>query len=181
MSVRVMTAVMDYSAATGSTYTVALILADHADGDGWCWPSLDRIARRSRVSRTTAIRAIAELETLGELVREIGGSGPRDTNRYRVMPGHVENVGKKGVRLTPLDDDPRVSNETAKGVIYDEKGCQIDTRTIKNRKEPRHAKQNARSPMDEPASDPEEFAAGMADLKRRIRPMRALPDPEASP
>jgi DNA-binding transcriptional MocR family regulator len=44
---------------------VLLALADHANGDGECWPSMKRIADRSDISARHVSRAINELVDLG--------------------------------------------------------------------------------------------------------------------
>lgn len=43
---------------------VLLALADHADGNGLCWPSISRLEQRTSLSRSSVIRALAELEQL---------------------------------------------------------------------------------------------------------------------
>jgi DNA-binding transcriptional MocR family regulator len=41
---------------------VLLALADHADSNGLCWPSISRIEQRTGLSRSSVIRALADLE-----------------------------------------------------------------------------------------------------------------------
>ena len=74
MSVAVMSWVFRESVSTGCARLVALALADRANDEGAdCWPSIQTIAEKSRVSPRTAQRAIQELVDLGEL--EVGRNG----------------------------------------------------------------------------------------------------------
>ncbi|WP_298305492.1 helix-turn-helix domain-containing protein [Reyranella sp.] len=45
-------------------------LADHADPQGRCWPSIDRLARYAGCDAKTARKALRDLETLGALKRQ---------------------------------------------------------------------------------------------------------------
>ena len=91
MSVRHIGLVLDHLSAPAPVKLVALILADHADSDGVCWPSYRRIAERSCLSERTVRRHIHELIGQG-VVRKLrtgGGvadSGDREwvTNLYRI-------------------------------------------------------------------------------------------------
>lgn len=76
MSVKALDAVFDHSRATGSTFTVALALADWCDQAFRCYPSYNQIATKARCSRATAIAAIQELVTLGEWSVEKHGAAP---------------------------------------------------------------------------------------------------------
>lgn len=88
MSVYVSSWVWEHSNATGNARLVLLAIADCADDSGAnAWPSLQSIARKAKVSRRTAIRAISELVDMGELecTRGAGQRGAGGvTNRYRV-------------------------------------------------------------------------------------------------
>lgn len=89
MSIRVMTAVFDYSQSTGSDRLVLLVIADRAHDDGTgCWRSKDSIARMARVSRTTVTESIKRLEALGELIVD---RRPGTTSLYRVNLEGVRN------------------------------------------------------------------------------------------
>lgn len=49
---------------------ILLALAEHADEEGRCWPSLTRLAELTEVDRRTVTRGLAELEDRGLIVRE---------------------------------------------------------------------------------------------------------------
>jgi DNA-binding transcriptional ArsR family regulator len=70
-----------------STKLVALALADHADEQGVCWPSLARLTARTGTHRATVLRHLRALEDAGVISRERRwkGEGERDSTRY-VLP-----------------------------------------------------------------------------------------------
>jgi hypothetical protein len=49
---------------------ILLALAEHADEEGRCWPSLTRLAALTEVDRRTVTRGLAELEARALLTRE---------------------------------------------------------------------------------------------------------------
>lgn len=84
MSIRVMSLVWEHSKQQGSALLVLLAIADFADDDGYCYPSVERLAHKSRMSVRNVRYILRQLEESGELVIERGG-GRHRTNRYRVM------------------------------------------------------------------------------------------------
>ena len=64
---------------------VMLALADRADDNGLCWPSIDDLAERTKLSPRAVQKAIATLAEIGELQVENGG-GRHRSNRYRIVP-----------------------------------------------------------------------------------------------
>ena len=76
--------------AAGTDLLVLLALADIADDNGECWPSLGYLGRKCRVDIRTVRRRIRSLEELGEVVVLVGGGaastpGGTRSNRYRVI------------------------------------------------------------------------------------------------
>ena len=69
---------------------VLLRLADHAGADGQCWPSLETIAERTGLHRTTVLRALTALEQAGHItrLRSRGGS----STRYLLAIGQVHHA-----------------------------------------------------------------------------------------
>lgn len=91
MSIRMVGAVLDSRELSGRRYhahrLVLIALADRADDIGFCWPSVDDIARRSGVARGHISRIVKELEELGWLeVERFPGGGRGLSNRYYVTP-----------------------------------------------------------------------------------------------
>lgn len=78
MSMKIQTAIWDNNdqELVGSKLNVLLCLADHSNDDGVCWPSIERISQRSRISRRETQYILKELETRGYITihREPGRS-----------------------------------------------------------------------------------------------------------
>lgn len=56
---------------TGATAKlVLLVLADHADRTGYCWPGIDRLITQTELSRRTIIRMLEQLEKQRLLLRK---------------------------------------------------------------------------------------------------------------
>lgn len=103
MSLTASTLVWDRSRATGSALLVLLSLAERSNKDhkGVCWSKIESVARRTRLGRRQAQRAIAELVDLRELyVHYAYGRG--GTNAFVVTCGRsrefvsdalVEHIG----------------------------------------------------------------------------------------
>lgn len=92
MSVKISNKVWELSQTEGAELLVMLALADHCDDYGVCFPGVDRIAQKCRISRRSVQRIIKKLISMGEVCREIGkGSkvsskrGDGFTNRYRIV------------------------------------------------------------------------------------------------
>ncbi len=87
MSVRIMSLVWDYEALGQSETLVLLAIADHADDRGHCWPSIDRIAAKSRLKRRQTQTVIKRLELSGYLQvdRPAAKLGRGHTSRYTVI------------------------------------------------------------------------------------------------
>ena len=83
MSIRLMAQLWDNEDhdLSGSKLLVVLCLADHSNDDGVCWPSINRIAKRTRIDRRSVMRNLQALEDMGYItvVRT-----PGRQNRYTV-------------------------------------------------------------------------------------------------
>lgn len=86
MSVQAMTWVIDYSEteAVGDRL-VMIALANYARADGsGAWPSIERLARDSRLSERAVYYSLSRLEAIGEL-RIQHGAGPHGVNIYDIV------------------------------------------------------------------------------------------------
>lgn len=84
MSVKVSAWVWEHSEARGSDRLVLLAFADYAHDDGGAaFPSIPHLARKARVSRSTALRCVKSLLAAARL--EHTGTTPRGTKVYRVL------------------------------------------------------------------------------------------------
>ena len=79
MSIKLMTAVWDRQDLSSTQKLVLLSLADWANDDGLCWPSIDRLAIKTSMAGRSVQRIIRDLESMGFVRRdEVLGKG----NRY---------------------------------------------------------------------------------------------------
>lgn len=93
-----MTKVWEWSRTEGAELLVMLALADHADDDGMCYPGIERIAKKCRISGRSVQRHIKTACELGELqVDENKGATVQggQTNRYRIT---VNNCGQPRIQ-----------------------------------------------------------------------------------
>lgn len=108
MSFKAVDWVLDFSQAEGGVRLVAIVLAENADQDtGECFPTIETIARRARVSERTARSALRALETLGELEtfqrQGRGKRADRRSNLY-VLTGYMASRGAKSAPRENLDE-----------------------------------------------------------------------------
>ena len=69
----------------GSTKRFVLIaLADNANDDGECWPSVATIARKTGICERAVRNAIRNLEVEGWLVTDIS-AGRKGANKYHII------------------------------------------------------------------------------------------------
>jgi hypothetical protein len=73
MSIKLMTYVWDHSNHSGTELLMLLALADHANDDGLCWPSIARLAARCRLQPRQAINVLHKLEQAGDITVQRGG------------------------------------------------------------------------------------------------------------
>ncbi len=87
---------------------VLLALADNANEDGVCWPSISTIARKSCLTDRCVQRAIRELVSAGIVtIREKSGH----SNSYKLTPERGSPLPPKDVHPTPErgSPDPRTT------------------------------------------------------------------------
>lgn len=83
MSIKVMAEVMEGGVAGTAEFAVLLVLANFADETGYCYPSMQTIARLARMSERGARKVVRRLEDQGFLACDIGG-GRGGATRYRI-------------------------------------------------------------------------------------------------
>lgn len=83
MSIKVMTWVWEESTAKGSELLLLLALADNAADDGYCWPKIETLARKIRMSERAVMRITKTLESSGDVVVIRGNRN----NRYILVMG----------------------------------------------------------------------------------------------
>ena len=86
MSIKLMTAVWDREDLSSTQKLVLLALADWANDEGLCWPSIERVAKKSSLKKRAVQLAIRSLEEMQFIRREeVIGKG----NKYWInIPVH---------------------------------------------------------------------------------------------
>lgn len=128
MSIHVSTWVQNHSNAKLGERLVLLILADNADEETLkCWPSVQNIAHRTRLSDRQVQRCLRSLETAGRITVELG-SGRGNLNLYRILKTcqYDDTIAiPKGCHIVTLPSTERVTSTTVKGDISCEKSGPI--------------------------------------------------------
>ncbi len=103
MSMSVMTKVWDnYPGGGGSELLTLLALADWSNDDGYCFPSIAKIAQKTRLSRSQAQRVMHMLIDDGYLVvaKNAFGGDPGKSRHYRIaiskLRGRMVATGSAG-------------------------------------------------------------------------------------
>lgn len=118
MSIKRMAEVWENSPEKGGALLVLLALADYANDEGVCWPSMATLAHKARMDERNVRRIVGKLTKSGELeLVERGGleKGRPRANRYRVRPG--------GGKMSPQEPGQNVPaagtfNPSARGQYY---------------------------------------------------------------
>jgi hypothetical protein len=128
-----MTLVFEHLHVKPATKLVALVLADHANGDGLCWPSYRRIADWTGMDKRTIQRHVKTLIELGVVTKlrtghlvKHGGKVIRVSNAYKM---HEDRL----VELSPADlwmGDSFVTPERDNRVAS--RGGQLSTKPLLN-------------------------------------------------
>ena len=85
MSIKIMSLVWELNLPT-TQKMVLLALADNANDQGVCWPSISTLEVKTSLHRATVIRVIADLESDRHLTRS---SETGKTNTYSIHPSHT--------------------------------------------------------------------------------------------
>lgn len=118
MSVRVMAWAFDSApTTTGIDQLVLLAIADHTDDAGvGAYPSIARLAAKTRLSKRSVQRAIRNLENAGVLKV---GIGPRGTHAFTILGvtiSHPQPI------VTPTNGPQGGDSQTPGGVTNGRKG-----------------------------------------------------------
>lgn len=104
MSIRIMSAVFDSKTLKPTERLVMLALADHADDEGKCYPSIDRLKDRTGLSERAVQMNVRKLVDEGYLRVQIGG-GKGNANLYFVSPNPAYAAPR--TKCTPAPDAPQ--------------------------------------------------------------------------
>jgi hypothetical protein len=140
VSIKVMGEVWESSSAKGGARLVLLALADHANDEGYCHPSVARLARKSALTERNVQLILRNLERRGELVT-LCGAGRGHVNAYWVLPPatvtRLTLEGKNAKNFHPLQTlEEKVKSTTEKVKTDAQKVKPTSPRTVKNHQEP---------------------------------------------
>ena len=91
MSIKVMHYVWEHSRHKGSALLTLLAIADHADDEGIAYPSIPRIARKTRMTDRNVQLVLKTLQRSGEL-KMIANEGPHGCHLF-----HIVQIGRAHV------------------------------------------------------------------------------------
>jgi hypothetical protein len=84
MSIKIMNQIWEHSKQKGSSLLLLLAIADHADDDGYCWPGIENLAQKIRMSDRQTTRILEQLEKRRELYIQ---HSRRHGNKYVILAG----------------------------------------------------------------------------------------------
>ena len=102
MSIKRMTAVWEHSQHKGSALLLLLAMADNADDQGYCWPGIEYLATKIRMTAQSVINITTTLEDSGELYAQ---HNRRHGNRYLVTTAMTPDEIKLGLQKLGLSGE----------------------------------------------------------------------------
>ncbi len=85
MSVKVMARVWAQSSRKDGELLVMLALADFSNDLGECWPGLDTLAQKARLTKSQVCRVLKNLEEIGEIRRARSRGGKSGRTHYFIL------------------------------------------------------------------------------------------------
>ena len=146
---------------------VMLVIADHADEKGECWPSIQRLTERSGMSDRGVQKVLAKLVERGVLTR-VSGNGRTHSNRYRIA-------------LNPEPSSPLSKENPERGSVFSNKSDAVTPNDVHPLKAetpndvpetPNDVHPNQEEPREESAN----ALSGSAKLKTKKVGTRLSPD-----
>lgn len=103
MSIEAMNWAYRQTVGDGITKSILVVLANMADQDGKCWPSIDYIQQRTEFSRATVVNRLTQLAEAGyiEKQKRAGDGGGRKSTLYHL------NLGAKFTAQTLGQSSPQ--------------------------------------------------------------------------
>jgi len=110
MSIKIMSMIWDRGPDNQSERFVLLALADYANDEGECWPSIEGIAKKTCLTDRGVRKIIRRLEETRWLEIEAGG-GRKNCNLYRIKTlNHVQPEQRSPLNVVPKNPEPRSLN-----------------------------------------------------------------------
>src|SRR5436190_11789272 len=98
MSVRLLSTVWDSGRCEGGTLLVLLALADYSNDQGECWPHVDSLAAKARLTQRQTHYILRQLKTDGVLAIQSGGGRGR-ASTYQLKAGTLKLDSVKPISL----------------------------------------------------------------------------------
>lgn len=106
-----MTMIWNSAPYKGQTLLALLALADWANDEGYCFPGIRQIAKKSRQSERNAQRCIHRMVRDGLLIVHEAGGGRREGGKMGHRPTYQINTDN----LSPFQKAERVTSRLTKG------------------------------------------------------------------
>jgi hypothetical protein len=100
MSVKTMSRVWEHAQASGGALLVLLVLADHADDDGYAWPNRETLSQKARLKERQVINVLAALTQAGDLAY-LPGDGRGRQSLYCVLSGLTPDERQQRIAQLP--------------------------------------------------------------------------------
>jgi len=96
MSIKCMQRVWELSNQKGGSLLIMLAIADNADDDGYAWPNIRTLAKKTRLNERHLKRAIQQIELSGEL---LVSRNEGKLNQYIVKTGLTDDAIKETIKI----------------------------------------------------------------------------------
>ena len=160
MSIRYMTKVWDAGPEDRTETMVLLALADHANDDGRCYPSISHLADKTRLSRQGLCNALDRLEDDGWISRERGG-GRGNPTHYTLQDQRFGASPKQSSQVDGKNDVNSQADTVNSQADQDKQSTSLDG----NRQEPSKNRQSRAPARDEVG----EMFDALVDAARNVR------------
>ena len=116
MSVKIMSAVFENEELGPTERLIMLALADHADDEGRCYPSIARLCRRTGLKERAIQNNVKTLSQKGYLTVDYGG-GRNNANLYIVRANPAPDAPR--TKCAPASDDTKTPHLTTRNPAPD--------------------------------------------------------------
>ena len=110
MSIKIMSQVWEHADVSDTDLLLLLAMADFANDDCTCWPSIETLAKRIRKTTRSVTRSVNSLEKKGLIQVLVRGAG-RQSSRYKIIVSAFQNNqetrGDNLSPVTPMSPQPR--------------------------------------------------------------------------
>lgn len=105
MSIRIMAQIFDMEDVPPTQKLILLALADHADDQGRCYPSISRLCRRTGLKERAIQSNLKALEIAG-LISIVRGAGPNGCNVFFVSATPAADAPPQEMHHPPAGNAP---------------------------------------------------------------------------